>query len=287
MKKIITPIIFVVLIAAILPYMGCKETDAVEVYLTVHVLDGVTGTPEEGTYIYEVGSEVEYNYTLLDGYSGLRVTLDETEIETSGTITIEDNHVLEAFSSQGTGQYQVIVSRGTGTTGTPESGYYYYDAGDQIDYSYELEDGYTNLVVAIDGETVSNTGTLTVSGDHTLYAYAEIEYEVQGTWTLEESYADNSEFTVTVTFTGEIESGIVEDSDGGVGTYAVSGNEITFTLEYPEVTYEYTGTFTTDEDMSGTSSRITSENAYSGEWSAEKDTGEEESMRRSGRKGKI
>ena len=80
-------------------------------------------------------------------------------------------------------------------------------------------------------------------------------------------------FTVTVTFTGETRTGTVVDSDGGVGTYTVDGNSVEFTLVFPEVTYEYSGNFTDEENMGGTAKRYTSATSYSsGTWVAVKNS---------------
>jgi hypothetical protein len=278
MKRILFPISLFILLTGVciclMTYTGCKKSqEAVEYSLTVNVSNGVTGTPQAGTYPYNIDDRVDYSYTLDEGYKNLTVTLDDVEIDPGGTITIQGNHVLRAQASRGTGEYLFTVSTATGVGGTPEEGFYYYDAGDQVDYSYNLEDGYTNLRVVFDGETIETSGTVTVSQEHTLSVYAVKEYYIQGSWTLEEAYNDKSLFTVTVTFTGETRTGTVVDSDGGVGTYTVDGNSVEFTLVFPEVTYEYSGTFIDEENMGGDAKRYTSPGSYSsGTWVAVKDT---------------
>jgi hypothetical protein len=278
MKRVLFPILPFILLTGVciclMTYTGCKKSqEAVQYTLTVNVTTGVTGTPVAGSYPYNIDDQVDYSYTLDEGYTNLTVKLDDVEIEPSGTITIQGNHVLKAQASQGTGEFLFTVTIATGVSGTPEEGYYYYDAGDQVDYSYSVEDGYTNLRVVFDGETVENSGTLTISDEHMLTVYVEKEYYIQGSWTLEEAYNDQSSFTVTVTFTGETRTGTVVDSDGGVGTYTVDADSVEFTLAFPDVTYEYSGNFTDEEEMSGNAKRYTSATSYSnGTWAAVKNS---------------
>jgi hypothetical protein len=278
MKRFLTPILFFILLTGVcislMTNTGCKKSqETVQYTLTVNVTNGVSGSPLAGSYPYNIDDRVDYSYTLDEGYTNMTVTLDDVEVEPSGTITIQGNHVLKAQASQGTGEFLFTVSTAAGVTGTPEEGFYFYDAGDQVDYSYNLEDGYTNLRVVFDGEIVEKSGTLTISDEHTLTVYAEKEYYIQGSWTLEEAYNDKSLFTVTVTFTGETRTGTVVDSDGGVGTYTVDGKYVEFILAFPEVTYEYSGNFTDEENMSGTAKRYTSATSYSsGTWVAVKNS---------------
>ena len=287
MKKIFTPILIFVLLTMVLLYAGCKKSDEVEEFtLTVIVNEGVNGTPEAGTYTYTAGSVVQYDYALADGFQGLTVLVDGVATAASGTLTISGNHTLSTFSSQGTGEFLLNVSLATGVAGTPEAGFYYYDDGDQVDYSYTLEDGYANLLVTLDGIAIENSGTITVSQEHRLNAFAEKQFNVLGTWTLDEAYANQAAFTVTVTFSGDAASGTVVDSDGGTGTYTVDGDDINFTLVFPDITYEYVGTFSDDENMSGESRRYTSPVEYSsGGWAATKNTTAAKSQRASGGKG--
>lgn len=274
MKKIFTTAFVLTLLISFLINMNCKKSEESVYSLFVTLHDGVTGTPETGTYNYNINDEVTYNYTPLEGYTRVRVYLDGTELESTGIITIAGNHYLDVSAAQGTGEFLLAITYGTGVIGTPESGSYYYDAGEQIDYSFSLEDGYTNLRVTLDGDEVGSTGTITISQDHTIYVYSEKEYYIQGSWTLAEEYDDGSSFAVTVTFTGDTENGTVVDSDGGTGTYTVSGGSVNFTIVYPDVTYEYTGKFEDEENMTGNSKRFyTSENTYTnGVWAAKIDT---------------
>jgi hypothetical protein len=275
MKKIFTTAFIFAILIGLLINTSCKKSQEAIIYLlTVTLYDGVTGTPEAGTYPYNEGDEVDYSYTILDGYTDMKVNIDGERVENSGTITMNGEHFLVVTAAQGTGEFQFTVSVGTGITGTPETGSYYYDAGEQIDYSYSLEDGYTNLRVSFDGENIASTGTITISQEHTLFVFSEKEFYIQGSWTLAEEYEDGSAFTVTATFTGDTETGTVVDSDGGTGTYTVSGGSVYFIIEYPDVIYEYTGDFFDEENMGGDAKRFyVNDNTFNnGIWSAIKDS---------------
>lgn len=270
MKKIFIPILILVVFAGLGVLSGCKKSEEVTTFvLQVWVNTGVVGDPPEAEYVLDEGDEVTYNYALEDGYTDLKVTLNGVEVEPSGTVTMDRDNILVATANFGSGEYLLNVGVGTGATGTPINGGYYNDAGDTVDYDYTLEDGYTNLTVLFDGVEVPSSGTLTISGDHTLFVYTQVEYDIRGDWVLQEVYNDDSTFSVTVVFTGEIESGIVVDSDGGIGTYTVSGPAISFTLVYPDVTYEYTGTISDEENMNGDAKRwISVDDYYAGAWLA-------------------
>jgi hypothetical protein len=275
MKKIFTTAFVFAILIGLLINTSCKKSqDAIEYLLTVSLYDGVTGTPENGTYTYTEIKEVEYSYGLLEGYTALTVLLDGEEVESSGTFTMNGNRYLVVTAGQGTGEFRLNVAVATGAAGTPEEGTYYYDAGEQVAFNYSLEDGYTNLRVSFDGVEIGSTGTITISQDHTLYVYTDKEYYIQGSWTLAEEYEDGGSFTVTATFTGDVESGAVVDSDGGIGTYTVSGGSVYFIIEYPDVIYEYTGDFFEEGNMGGDAKRFyVNENTFNtGTWAAIKDT---------------
>lgn len=272
MRKILTiSLFFAFLIGSLLfLYIGCKKSDETNSYtLTVTLESGITGTPEAGTYTYSKDEQVDYEYNLEEAYTDLSVTLDGVEVENSGVITITENHQLNAYAEPHEDAFELIVNRSSGVSGTPATGTYYYFAGTQIDYNYSLNENYINLTVELDGEDIENSGTITISDDHVLSATATLHYDIQGSWTLEEDYDDESSFDVTVIFTGDDTSGTVVDSDGGTGTYSVDGISITFTLEFPSITYEYSGLFTNADTMSGTSKRIISGGAtIDGDWIA-------------------
>ena len=70
--------------------------------LTVEMTDGVTGTPAAGTRNYPKGTVLNYSYALKDSFYGLTVLLDDELADSSGTITMNENHkiVISATESK-------------------------------------------------------------------------------------------------------------------------------------------------------------------------------------------
>lgn len=280
-KSIIKPLaILSALLLVISIQNGCKKNEDVQHVLSVSVADGIEGTPETGTYLYELGDVIEYSYTLKDKFQNLKVYFDGEEIAASGTVTISSSHALTVTADPEPGDWLLSVATAEGVVGSPERGNYYYDDGQTLDYSYSLEEGYTNMRVTLNGEEVETTGTIVFDRAHTLYVFADKYYEIRGQWTMTERYDDDSYFTVTLTFTGDDGiSGTVEDSDGGVGIFETRGPAVAFTLEYPDVTYEYSGQFIDESTISGNSVRVTGENEYAGTWRATLDSTSTAAMR--------
>lgn len=269
MNRRFTPILLAIVLIAMLPQLSCKKSTATTTTLTVTLSAGVSGTPAAGTYTYTVGDTVSYSYTLQDGYSGLTVLLNNAATEASGTITIASTDQTLQVYSAGNGALTLTVTVGTGVTGTPAAGTYTYKDGDTIDYSYSLESGFTDLSVTLNSTAVASFGTITMTTNQTLAASAAEQVDVRGTWALTETYNDTSSFHVSMTFTGDLNSGTVTDSDGGVGTYTVSSSNVSFSLAYPSVTYAYSGTISDAHNMSGTSTRKNSAGSgWAGTWSA-------------------
>jgi hypothetical protein len=141
--------------------------------LTVQKGEGVNGTPDSGTFTYNEGRQVSYNYTLQSGYSNLVVTIDGAIAPASGTITMDGNHTLNASASTGK-TYQLTVQKGEGVNGNPKQGTFFYQQGELVEYNYRLQDGYENLVVTLDGIKLEHSrGTITMNRDHTLTASAK------------------------------------------------------------------------------------------------------------------
>lgn len=172
------------------------------------------------------------------------------------------------------GEFTLTVQTSAGVSGTPVTGTYYYNAGTTIVYNYTIDNNYSGLRVLFDSVEVEDSGTITITKDHTLNSYADPEYKIMGTWAMEEEYEDNRYFTVTLVFTGDEESGTVTDSDGGTGTYTITNNtSVSFTLEFPNATYSYTGLFTDVNIISGGSTRDnTAGEKLTGTWRAERTT---------------
>ncbi len=248
-------------------HTGCKKSnDTVKPTLNVTVSIGAKGTPTAGEYVYDIATEVAYEYILKDRYKDLKVTLDGQTIASSGTISVLDEQWLEVTATAIPGDYLFTVGHSPGVLGTPEKGEFYYNQGEQVTYSFSLEDGYVNMRVQLDGVVMPSSGTITFDRAHTLHVLADKYYEIRGTWTIEEAYEDGSKFKVTATFSGDSTSGTVTDSDGGTGTYTTSGPTLSFTMVYPTVSYSYTGSFTDSDAMYGYSKRISSAGTYNGAW---------------------
>jgi hypothetical protein len=64
--------------------------------------------------------------------------------------------------------YTLTVTRGEGVDGTPTSGMTTCEEGIAVTYNYSLQSVYKNLVVTLDGEAVSASGTITMNRNHTL-----------------------------------------------------------------------------------------------------------------------
>jgi hypothetical protein len=68
--------------------------------LTVSVGEGVQGSPTSGTYTYDEGDSIHYNYYARSGYFNLRVQLNGDTVSPSGLITMDRNHTLSASAQQ-------------------------------------------------------------------------------------------------------------------------------------------------------------------------------------------
>ena len=247
---------------------SCKKSEVETGTLKVILSVGVTGTPSAGDYTVTVGEERSYAYTLEPGYKTLTVLLDGKTVAASGSFTVSGSHVLQAFS-EGNQMYTLSVTVESGATGTPASGTYYHQQGTVVPYSYALSSGYVDLKVMVDGVTAAASGSITMSQDRVIAVTAEKLFSILGQWRLEESYNDDSDFSVVATFSGTTAKGTVSDSQGGSGDYVVSGAEVNFTLKFPDVTYEYDGNFTDENTMTGNCKRYrSSDSVVSGEWTA-------------------
>jgi hypothetical protein len=274
MKRKAFLVMAAVLLAAVFSFDGCKKADVGTGVLTVIVSVGVSGIPAAGANTYNIGDQVAYAFTLDAGYQKLTVTLDGKEIAASGTITVSGNHTLKAYSDEN-GQFTLTVTLTDGVTGTPAKGTYTYAQGAVVHYNYSLTDGYANLTATLDETAVAAaSGTVTMNKASVLAIKADRIYDVRGSWALSESYDDGSLFAVSAVFSGTYEKGTVTDSDGGSGTYALSsGKNIAFLMAFPDVTYEYLGSFSDFDTMSGTCKRYqTSAKVITGTWTATRST---------------
>lgn len=261
----------VVLAVALLSSWSCKKSDEVTETATyiIIVSAGVTGTPAAGELTLTVGSPLQYNFSLQAGYSTLAVLLDDAVIASVGTLNVvSGTHYLQAYADDNA-QYSLKVTLADGVSGTPEAGTRYYPKDTAVEYGYSANEGYTGLQVTIDAVAAAASGTIVMNSNHVVSAAVSIRYNIRGAWALTEAYEDGSSFKVTATFSGDYESGTVVDSDGGSGTYAVSGSTAAFTLLFPGVTYEYDGKFSAADTMSGTCKRyLTADDVIEGSWTA-------------------
>lgn len=272
MKRKAYFILAAVLLAAVLPFAGCKKADVATATLKVIVSEGVAGTPASGSYTMNVGEQMTYHFTLDAGYKKLTVQLDGNEVAANGIVTFSGDHTLKAYSDDN-GTYTLTVTLGTGVTGTPAAGIHSYATGTVVPYSYSVAEGYTNISPLLDAAAVTKSGTITMSANHSMNVTASAIYNVQGSWTLTETYTDGSSFTVAAAFSGDYTHGTVTDSQGGSGPYTYDNATVKFTLNFPAVTYDYSGTFSDANTMSGTSKRYqTSDNVVTGSWQATRNT---------------
>jgi hypothetical protein len=167
-------------------------------------------------------------------------------------------------------EYELNVIVNDGVTGTPAEGSYTFNEGDTVDYSYQLQDNYKNLLITLDNEEIPASGTITITGIHNLKALADPIYTISGNWAFSEDYDDGSIFEVTVTFSGSTESGTVTDSDGGRGVYTVNENNIIeFNLDFDDISYEYyDGIFSDGNNISGICKKTSNSDTSYGQWSA-------------------
>ena len=82
------------------------------------------------------------------------------------------------------GSVSVMVS--AGVSGSPAAGDITLNVGDTLAYKYTLEAGYAKLTVLLDGTEVAASGTITITGDHILKAYADDNLEYKLTVTLKD-----------------------------------------------------------------------------------------------------
>ncbi|MCU0285625.1 MAG: hypothetical protein MUF15_04420 [Acidobacteria bacterium] len=268
MKKsnILNLFVVIVILTGTVFIPGCKKSEeADEFVLTVQLSNGAVGTPGNGVHTHKKNEIVSYNYTLKDAYQNLKVTMDGETVQNTGTVTMSANHTLYITADAKTGTFLLTVSLGSGVDGTPTAGTTYYLPNAQVPYSYTLKENYMDLKITLDGVIIPNSGVITILKDSTLSATATLHYDIRGSWALTESYADGSAFSGTLTFAGTSQAGTVSESDGGIGTYTVTGTYITITVLYPNVSYTYTGLFSDKDNISGTSKRtITATGTVSG-----------------------
>jgi hypothetical protein len=157
-------------------------------------------------------------------------------------------------------QYTLTVTTTAGVSGTPTAGTYTYNENDSVAYNYTAETGFAGVNVTMDGAPVSPSGTVTVTGNHTLAASAE-PYDIRINWAgMVIPDGPYSPAHIELKFTGSKTSGTVKgkipekDNLWGTGTWTVEGNQVDFTVVWGnnEITLTATGTFSDENHISGT-----------------------------------
>jgi len=159
----------VVIIGILAAVLSKKKSTNKKYTLNVSVGNGINGTPSAGSISYDEGASVNYEYSLQNGFNNLVVQLDGVNVDNSGTITMNRDHNLSVTASESDdSKAYLTVTVGEGVLGSPSTGVRSYDIGKTASYSYSLMDGYSDLEVRLDGNIVSNSGTITMHSDHTL-----------------------------------------------------------------------------------------------------------------------
>ncbi len=149
-------------------------------------------------------------------------------------------------------EYTFTVTLGEGVSGTPAAGTYTHTANDVVTYNYSAQSGYGNLTVTLDNASIPASGTITISGNHTLNVTSDID--IRGSWTghFYHSVYDNY---FEVTFSGDIFSGTAQgkiDVYGiGNGGYTITDGQIEFTLQLSQFDLNFNGTINDVNHMSG------------------------------------
>jgi len=241
-----------------------SEASQEQFTLTVDISEGVSGTPSKGSNSYTKNETVNYTYQLKSGYKNLIVKLDGNQVNSNGTVTMDNNHTLYISAEvENTVNYTLTTSVGEGVTGTPDTGSQSLLENSTVSYSYKLDDGYHNLIVKLDGNDVGNDGDITMDKDHNLTAVAESGYDIRGKWELNLNLSNTTTsasiletLTLDVEFSGSLLSGNVFINGNKVGKYTVDSEKVKFSYTVPDSTYgnlfyDYVGEFTGNDDMSG------------------------------------
>jgi hypothetical protein len=182
-------------------------------------------------------------------------------------------------STTGPNTYTLTVSVGEGVTGSPTSGTYSYTEGDTVSYTYNLQSGYINLAITLDGNPVASSGTINMLKDRILNATAEKsptpQYDIRGTWNITIKYPSDVANHKTFIFSGNLNQGTLQvDFPAVQGPYTVTNSNVSFSYSYVDgdsglnVTHSFTGSFTSANAMSGNCTKVEGSNSENGTWSA-------------------
>jgi hypothetical protein len=154
--------------------------------------------------------------------------------------------------------YTLTVIVDEGVIGAPAAGNYTYSKDEIISYSYSETIGYDNPVVTLDGSPLPESGTITITGDHTLSVVSD-PYDIRGEWNGEIFAPGEGTYDWDATFNGNLSSGTAScyidaigmRSETPTGDYKVNGNEVDFTLVFSFAVLTCSGTFENANLMKG------------------------------------
>jgi hypothetical protein len=108
---------FFALLAILVVIPGCKKTSKFTLRVTLG--EGVSGTPNNGNYAYDGGTQINYSYVFAGGYLRVSVTLDGNVVASSGNFLMNSDHTLEVEAIRDvSGYYSGTTSQGYPVTVT-------------------------------------------------------------------------------------------------------------------------------------------------------------------------
>jgi len=79
---------FALIILVLFAFNGCKNYLQVAYEVSITIEQGITGTPEEGTQVYDEFSAIDFSYEAVDPTKPVEVNVNGTTFEGSGTLTV-------------------------------------------------------------------------------------------------------------------------------------------------------------------------------------------------------
>jgi hypothetical protein len=164
----------------------------------------------------------------------------------------------------GSPEYELKITIGDGTTGTPLAGTYVYDEFETVEYDYTSEEENVKIEVVVNGNKK------VVAGELIMYTDLDVQVriiDIRGDWTFTMKRGNDNEEEYTVNFSGATAfEGTFTDDRGYAGNWTVNGEVLTMTyVDWQD--YVFTGSIDEPEgNMEGT-------------WSGDGDTGEWQAVR--------
>lgn len=158
--------------------MDGDHTLAVTAQITTHTLTATAGPHGSinppGTTVVNHGGNQTYAITPDPGYQVADLLVDGASVGALASYAfpnVTTDHFISATFSALPGQ-PLAVTLGAGTSGTPAATAS-YAVGTVVPYNYTLSAGYQNLLVQLDGNPVSASGTVTMTVPHVLVVSAQ------------------------------------------------------------------------------------------------------------------